>query len=131
LVRGTQAAAKDLSQAAYAPFCSFEKLQRPLISITGAAGSLALISRALVLAKAEFPRLNGVTLDKKGSIEGLEHVMPPLSREEAEEGEVLLIGNTIELLCTFLGEAMALRLIQGQWPDASFASEESGKERNA
>jgi hypothetical protein len=99
--------------------------------MAGAAGSQALLDRALVLTKAAFPRLAGVTLNKQGCVEGLANIDPPLTQGEAEEGEILLIGNTVQLLCTFLGETMALRFIQDPWPDASFADEESGKEGTA
>ena len=131
MVLQTKAGAGDVPGSSSATFLSLEKLQRPLTLVAGAAGSQALFLRALVLAKADLPRLAGVTLGRKGSIDGMATIHPPLTWEEACEGEILLIGYTVELLCTFVGEALALRLIRDQWPDASFVDEESGKEGNA
>jgi hypothetical protein len=128
LVLGAKAGATDQASSSDVSFRSIEKLQKPLNSLAGAAGSQALLSRALALAKAEFPRLAGARLDKKGRIVGLADIDPPLTPKEAEQGEILLLGNIVDLLCTFLGEAMALRVIQDQWPDASFVEEESGEE---
>jgi hypothetical protein len=131
LVLGARAGATDQAASPDASFRSIEKLQKPLHALAGAAGTQVLLSRALVLAKAEFPRLAGAKPDKKGRIEGLANIDPPLTRKEAEQGEIVLLGNMVELLCTFVGEAMALRFIQDQWPDASFVEEASGEERKA
>jgi hypothetical protein len=105
-------------------FAALEKLERQLHLAVGGAGSNALLSRALVLAKKDLPRLAGVSLNKKNRLEGLANIDPPFTQEEAYEGEIHLIGNTVELLCTFVGKAMALRFIQSPWPDASFDKEE-------
>lgn len=93
----------------------------------GAAATQALVSRALFLAKAEIRRLAGAKLNKKGRIEGLAGIDPPHSRREGEEVELQLMENIVELLCTSVGEAMTLRLIQEEWPYASFVDAQPGK----
>jgi hypothetical protein len=131
LVLGARAGTTDQAASPDDSFRSIEKLQKPVHAMAGAAGTQMLLSRALVLAKTEFPRLAGARIDKNGGIEGLAKIDPPLTPKEAEQGEILFLGNIVELLCTFIGEAMALRFIQDQWPDASFVKEESGEERKA
>jgi hypothetical protein len=131
LVHGSRIPAADPALSADPSFHNFEKLQRPIQAMAGAVGSQTLLLRALVLAKAEFPRLAGASIDRKGTLQGLAKIDPPLTQEEADEAEILLIGNTVALLCIFLGEAMALRLIQDQWPGASFAADEPAKEGTA
>ena len=87
----------------------------------------ALIYRALTLTKAEMPRLADVTVGKDGSINNLAEIEPRLSADEAAEGEAVLIGTIVDLLRTFLGETLALRLIQNVWPDASFNDRDDGR----
>ncbi len=104
------------------------KLRHPLSSLAGKAGFDALLSRALTLAKAEFPQLAPTRVGADGCVEGLTQVQPPLGTREAAQAEIALIAHMMALLCTFLGEALALRLIQNVWPDASLNDSDYGKE---
>lgn len=104
----------------HSEFLAFHKLQRPLHSVAGAAAVQALLSRALVLAQAELPRLASLKLNMTGHLGGSSDANPPLSGEEVRQGEVILVGNTVELLCLLLGEALTLRLLRDEWPEASF-----------
>lgn len=70
-------------------------------------------------------------LNHDGCVEGLSNIDPPLAPEEAAKGEVILIGNMLELLCTLIGATLALRLIQGVWPDASFVDQDFEKKGKA
>ncbi len=90
-------------------------------------GFQALINRALTLTKAEIPRLAPVKIGQRGCLEHLGDIDPRLSPDEAAKGETVLIGHLLDLLCTFLGEALALRLIQDAWPGASFDEGDDGR----
>lgn len=82
------------------------------------------------MTKAEFPRISPAKLSLEGCLT-LRDIEPNLNAEEAAKAEVVLIGNIVELLCTFLGETLALRLIQDVWPNASFNESDPGKEMKA
>lgn len=92
-----------------------EKLRRPLSALAGATGFRALLSRALALAKARDPGLSAVQVKPDGSLEGL---------SEVHDG-VLLIGQLLGLLGTFVGESLTLRLIQDAWPDLALNNSNS------
>ena len=108
-----------------------DRLRPALCSLAGASSFQAILSRALTLTKTEFPRLAPAKLQKYGCLEGLAEIDPPLNAEEANTGEVILIGNLVELLCTLVGETLALRLLQGVWPDLTFTAASSEKDVNA
>ena len=123
--------AKQSAESPDRPFSTVDRFRRPLHAMAGTTGTQALLSRALALSKIEFPRLASTKISKEGCVEGVSLIEPPLSSDEANLGELILLGNIVELLSTLLGEAIALRFVQDEWPEASFAYEESGKERNA
>jgi hypothetical protein len=98
-----------------------EKLRRPLSRLAGTAGFRSLLMRALTLAKREAPLLDGVQVKEDGSLEGLDG-------EETEAGAVL-IAYLVELLETFIGESLTLRLLKDIWPSLSGVDTNSeGKE---
>ena len=53
---------------------------------------------------------------------------PRLTAEELVEAEIVVVACLVELLCTFLGEALLLRLVHDLWPNASFEKINLGKE---
>jgi hypothetical protein len=103
------------------------KLRRPLIILAGVAGFRSLLSRALVLARAKAPGLSAVQVGADGSLQGLDELEPQIDKEQAREGGTILIAQLIELLLTFIGEGLTLRLVQDVWPEASFEARVSEK----
>lgn len=104
-----------------------EKLRRSLSVLTGMAGFRSVLARALVLARAEVPWLEELRLAPDGSLEmppGLEARVGP---KEAERGGVVLIGSLLELLVTFIGRTLTVRLVQDVWPKAALGESEIGK----
>ena len=97
-----------------------EKLRRPLSHLTGVAGFSSLLARALTLAQREDAALIGVRVTPDGTLDGLSG--------EAAKGITTLIANLIELLTTFIGESLTLRLLHDIWPDLP-ASEANPGER--
>jgi hypothetical protein len=93
------------------------ELRLRLIRLAGVDGFRSLLSRALTLAKAEVPSLNMVSVRADGSLEGFEGI--EASEAVAGQAGASLVAQLLELLTTFIGEALTLRLIRDSWPDAS------------
>jgi len=94
------------------------KLQVPLSRFTGPAGFLSLLSRALVLAKAEVPSLRAVQVRPDGSLAGFDQISHDLAAA-LDRGRVVLVAHLLGLLATFIGESLTLRLVRDTWPEAS------------
>jgi hypothetical protein len=103
------------------------KLRRPLITFAGVAGFRSLLSRALVLARAEAPGLSAVEVAADGSLKGQDKFASQSNK--AGDAGVILIAQLIGLLLTFIGEGLTLRLVQDVWPEAAFDGRVSEKER--
>lgn len=86
-----------------------EKLRRPLTTLTGTAGFTSVLSRALTLAQREAPALSVVQVRPDGSMEGL--------FGEASESHPVLVSYLLNLLVTFIGEVLTMRLLTDIWPD--------------
>ena len=93
-----------------------EELRIHLIRLAGVDGFRSLLFRALTLAKAEVPSLNMVHVRPDGSLEGYEGIEQ--SGTSAQAGTVL-VAHLLELLVTFIGAPLTLRLVRDKWPDAS------------
>ena len=105
------------------------ELRLRLIRLAGVDGFRSLLSRALTLAKAEVPSLNMVSVRADGSLEGFEGI------EQTEEAGaavgqagMVLVAHLLELLVTFIGAPLTLRLVRDKWPDASMGGADLGAE---
>ena len=96
-----------------------DELRMHLIRLAGVVGFRSLLSRALTLAKSEDPSLDMVQVRTDGSLEGLERI--PQSHEAGATGQagIVLVAHLLELLVTFIGQPLTLRLVRDAWPDAS------------
>jgi hypothetical protein len=95
-----------------------EELRLRLIKLAGVDGFRSLLSRALTLAKAEVPSLNTVHVQVDGSVEGLDGIEG--SQEEAgaaTQAGIVLVAHLLQLLVTFIGTPLTLRLVRDAWPD--------------
>jgi len=90
----------------------YERLRRQLGAPVGVDGFQALASRALALAKSEFPRLSAVQVTANGDLRGLGEVESKTDTDEDGEAGIVLIAQMLGLFLTFLGEATTLRLIE-------------------
>jgi len=89
----------------------YEKLRRQFCAPVGSDAFQALVSRALSLARSEFPGLSGVSVTVNGDLRVLDEIEVPLVlREDCEVG-VILIAQMLRLFLTLLGEAATVRLI--------------------
>ena len=102
-----------------------EKLRRPLSDYAGAAGFRSLLSRALGLAKAEEPWLARLEIKPDGSI-GISPARITAEMSQAMRGSTLLVAKLLELLATFIGETLTLRLVHDIWPKAAIRASKSG-----
>jgi hypothetical protein len=100
--------------------CVCEKLRRPLSTLAGVAGYKALVSRALVLAKAEVPSLGSVQVRDDGSLDVPGPVEPERALDEVQKGGAALVAQLLGLLVTFIGLALTIQLVRDVWPDAPF-----------
>lgn len=99
-----------------------EALRRPLTRLAGAGGYRYLLTRAVALATAEVPRLEGLSVLPDGSLAGVEHLegSEPLDRPEPlEPGGVVLVAELLGLLIAFIGETLTRSLVREAWPDVS------------
>jgi len=95
------------------------KLQVTLSKFTGPAGFLSLLSRALVLAKADVASFSIVQVRADGSLGGFDEFNQDQDAGELANGRVVLVAHLLGLLATFIGESLTLRLARDAWPDAS------------
>ncbi len=96
-----------------------QELRTRLIRLTGVDGFRSLLSRALTLAKAEVPSLNMVQVRTDGSVQGFEGIEQRQETGAAGQAGIVFVAHLLELLVTFIGEPLTLRLVRDKWPDAS------------
>jgi len=104
----------------------YEKLRQSLIELVGLSGFHSLASRALTLARSEAPSLGAVRIDADGSLLGLGQRLAESQGESETQIDmhkdlagavgILLIARLLELLRTFLGEALTFSLLRKAWP---------------
>ncbi len=99
----------ESSGAAASRVC--QKLGYPLSKLIGTDGSRAILVRALTLARREAESLDTVKVTDTGVLEGL--------TGETEQVSAVLVANVIELLLTFLGEPLTLKLVHDTWPEGT------------
>lgn len=103
-----------------------EQLRSQMSQVVGALGYSTLLAHALVLAKQEDPVVEQLSMDQSGALEWGNQ--PELSsRARATE---ILLTKLIQLLITFLGETVTLRLLQNVWPELSIVDSNPGTEEN-
>ncbi|MEO6390500.1 MAG: hypothetical protein ABIP75_01530 [Pyrinomonadaceae bacterium] len=105
------------------PLRVIEGLRIHLVRLSGIDGFRSLLSRALMLAKAEVPSLAAITVGRTGSLEGFERIE---EFPDAGTAGQILVAHFLGLLVTFIGESLTFRLVLDQWPDASVEGVESG-----
>jgi hypothetical protein len=112
-------------------FRVYEKFRRHLCALAGIAGFQSLASRALTLARSEAPSLSTAQISADGCLQGIGEIDSQLDDHELGEWEVILIGQLLGLLFTFIGEGLTLQLVLDVWPEAALDDSDSGIRRNA
>ena len=107
-------------------FAVCEKLRPQWANLMGAIGFRTLLSRALKMASAEIPWLNEVRVRADGSLEATEKMDAQMDPKTIE-GSVALIIKLLGLLEGFIGETLAMRLMQDMWPRLPLNDSDSEK----
>ena len=94
-----------------------EKLRISLTRFSGAEGFASLLRRALTLASADVSSLQSVKVGADGRLEGFARFAAEHGTDAAGEAEVAVAAHLLELLITFIGEPLTLKLVQGTWPE--------------
>jgi hypothetical protein len=96
-----------------------QKLSHGLSRSVSAVGSQALVSRALHVARAEFPFLEGVRagIPPGACFEGLSERTRDVEAREAARGLVAVLGGLLGLLVKYIGDELTLRMVWEVWPD--------------
>jgi hypothetical protein len=104
-----------------------QRLHDRLDRVIGAGGFRALLNRALYLAKKRYAWLEGIEIEDYLGCEFKELREAVKGKKPAIVNEAcgLMLANVIWLLVTFIGEDIALGLIQEAWPDVSIAASSS------
>jgi hypothetical protein len=107
------------------------ELRLRLVKLAGAEGFRSLLSRALTLSKMEAPALQMVQIGADGSVEGLDGIDgSEEARAAAGQAGAILVAHLLQLLVTFIGTPLTLRLVRDTWPDASMDGADSRTEEN-
>jgi hypothetical protein len=99
-----------------------QKLCERLAALVTSVGSRALLTRALYLARIEFPFLQGVQVGTLPnlSLDGLRVSVQGVEATQLRDGLSALVATLIMLLSTFIGEDITVRLVRDVWPSAPF-----------
>lgn len=112
---------------ARAAFRVCEKLRQSLSALAGAVGFRTLLTRALALAKTEAPWLAQIKVGPSGSLSIPDTLGSETDESAAAKGGEALVAQVLELLATFIGEALTLRLVQQIWPKTALDAPKSGE----
>lgn len=93
-----------------------DRLRPHLSNLMGDAGSRALLSRALVLAQEQVPRLSGLHVNSDGSWAGLEALQLQLGPEAILKGKEEILAQLLGLLVAFIGPNLTWHLLGDVWP---------------
>lgn len=85
-----------------------------------------MLARALTLSKADVPWLGKLEVSASGALVLPKELERELEAKAAAAGGEALVGQVLELLKTFIGEALTQRLTQQIWPKAAFDESQPG-----
>jgi hypothetical protein len=96
-----------------------QKLWDRLSRLVSPAGSQGILSRAVHVAGAEFPFLEGVRTGTAPELclEGLAERTRDIEPGEARRGLAAVLGIMLDLLVGCIGEDLTVRLVREVWPD--------------
>jgi hypothetical protein len=108
-----------------------DRLRTSLIRFAGTDGFASLLRRALVLATVEVPSLRCFRVGPDGHLERSPSgtTDEPTAAQE-NEGAVAITAHLLELLITFIGQPITLRLVHEAWPGVPLDQWRSRNETN-
>src|SRR6187402_299774 len=93
---------------------TFDKLNGHLSIRLGSGGYYTLLQRAVKLATLDLPSLASIHVSHDGVLEGFQDMADSL---DASDGCLAILSRLIELLDTFIGRNLTLRILHNAWPD--------------
>ena len=119
-------AGEAVSFATAAEFCA--RLSAVLSKLAGPAGSLTLLSRALVLAGQKAQCLTIVQLKSDGQLHGFEERTSEKEQHEWNEASIVLVAQLLGLLHAFIGQRLTVQLVEEAWPMAPEKTQDDSNE---
>ncbi len=101
-------------------FRVLNRLCEGFAAMGGNRSTQPMLSRALLAQCSEFPWLRSARAGLNGTVEGLNDIEFTPSVQEAARGELAVLGSLVELLRSFVGDAVTLQFLRTMWPLASF-----------
>jgi hypothetical protein len=97
----------------------WQKLSRPLSRLASEGGGQAILSRALHIARKEFPFLEGVSAgtQRESYFEGLGEPIHDIQADEAGKGLLVVLSIVLDLLAGLIGEDLVMRVVREGWPN--------------
>ena len=98
------------------------RLHQQLAWLVGATGSDLLLARAVSVATAEDPLVEGVRWQPgdTGGLEGLRERLEALPVDRARGACMAVLTAFLSLLFNFIGADLTVRQIRRAWPDLAF-----------
>ena len=78
-----------------------------------------MLSRAVHLARPEFPFLEAVRAGRDGCLDGLDEALRGVEVSGADQALLKVLTSLLDLLGSFIGEELTLVLVAEVWPDSS------------
>jgi hypothetical protein len=97
----------------------YEKLSTRLSRLVASAAAQSMLSRALYIARADFPFLVGLQAGSSHAVclEGLAELVSAIRLDDARQGLLAVLRVLLDLLRSIIGEKLTLRLVSEVWPD--------------
>jgi hypothetical protein len=112
LIASEAEADSTTAQTEFATLRVYQRLRLQFRAPVGVDAFQALASRALSVAKSQFPGLRAVSVTANGDLRGLDEVESALNLSEDSEVGIILITQMLRLFITLLGEDATVRLIE-------------------
>ena len=98
-------------------FAICEKLRPQWANLMGTVGFRTLLSRALTSAHGKAAWLRAVRVQEDGVLAWSGKMQAQVSGAEMAVGSAVLLAELLGLLEGFIGDTLAMRMMQDVWPD--------------
>jgi len=98
----------------------YERLAQQLTPLVGAEGVGAVCARSVHLVQRKFPWVGSVRTSDRLANQKFTAVQQSMEQQEpavAREAAVAVLATVAELLASFIGEGLTIRLLREAWPD--------------
>ena len=107
----------DVATVAATAHVAYDDLARVLVPLIGQVGFDAVTSRALHLAQHEYPAVNAGTPDQTEAFAAVSAWLMQQDAGVAMDAAATILSMVAQLLVTFIGEPLTMRLLGKGWPD--------------